>query len=146
MLNLFGEEIVSDEIVVEKVKAPSPFDWINSITQGSDMRDVDPSLKSFNPFSVIRGLGQHEELVRLANILNQNPHIPKEAQYIFLKNVAKTGRLPRVSWGKDETSKEITAICETFACNKVRAGEYLSLLKPDVVKDIVKKHKKRVKK
>lgn len=146
MKNIFGEEIKEEvEEVVEKTKSLSPFDWINAITSGKDLLSKDPQLKSFNPYMVIRGLSQHEHLVSVVNVLNRNPKWPKLAQYLYLKSVIPKGRLPRVAWAKDNTSKEILAITSVYKCNKDRAAEYLDFLSPDVVKKIIKKYNRLTK-
>lgn len=137
-LNLFGEEIKTpyEEEGATNLKGhlPKLFDWIGSITDTKqDLRAVDPSLTSFEPFIVLTGLMQDQRLVGFANIMNRMPQIPKESQYVFLQTGIPKCR-SRARWSKKTKNELVAPLVDKYRISKREAEEICYIFDEDQIK------------
>jgi len=136
MLNLWGEDVKTEEEVEEKVKAISLFDTVKRILANQDIRDTDPTLSSFDPFMVNKSLMQNELCIGYADVMNCNAHIPKYAQYMYyLYGMPEIGR--RASWAKKVKDDSLNKLIELGYGERV-ATDMIYVLPSSRIKEIIK--------
>lgn len=111
----------------------NPFDYVNEIllTKKNSMRgsENDKLAESgYNQWLTNTALSYHEDTVLISNLLNQNYHLPKRAQYELLINIVRPKKRRFNKWVKNESNEDLDVVCETYKCSKMVAKEYLSLL------------------
>jgi len=109
-------------------KSPRIWDYIKSINQTKDrsvLADVDFD-KTYQPWLVNRSLSQHADSVLAANMMNERPDIPPQAQFLFLLNILRA-RFRRSDWLKSSTSDDVRAIAEYYGCSVRHARDLVSL-------------------
>ena len=147
MVNLFGDT-TKDELEEEAFKVepvPKLFDWLTSInTSKVDLRynsvnsEIGPDsvLKGFEPFIINKGLGQSAATIGFANLMNRLAHIPKEAQYNFLRlGIPKNKSFGK--WSKEDKILNIKEVMIKLGCTKEKAKEAILVLGEDGVKQLL---------
>jgi len=113
---------------------PGLFDWLDSINTGKklELDDANP-YKEYVPFQINNGLSQFIDTVLIANEMNKRPWLSKEMQYKFLSNaVTKKKRMCKWAKADAEAHKEdIDTVSEFYDINRIKAAEYLKLIRPD---------------
>jgi len=106
----------------------TPFDYINSITNGKEsIWDPDTSPGEYKPFMVNRGLSYHYDTVMLAQLMN-NDRLPEDLHYQFLFNSVPKKRRPFTKWAKTVTDEDLELVQTVYKCNRKIAEQYLSIL------------------
>ena len=114
----------------------SPFDFVNSITYNKQDLFEDPQAeKDYVPFLVNRALSYFPDTILYANAMN-NPNIPKQWQFEFLRNsVSKRKRFSK--WAKKTAvSDDIRAVQEFYKYSTEKALEVISILSRDEIEFI----------
>ena len=150
MINLFGDPIEEEvDVEIEKPKKPTVpalFDWLLSInTTKVDLRiegpsssiGPNPSLSGFDPYIIVKGLGQSKNTIGFANVLNRNPHMDKEAQYLFLLNGIPKNK-SYAKWAKNSHDKNLKSFMEATGLPKYKAIDALRILTKEQIKRILK--------
>lgn len=120
----------------ERVKSKSPFDYIESITNGrTNIMVTENDVKAYQPFVVNRGLAMGVDTLFYANEMNVNYHLPKDLQYHYLRHSVKKGKRYN-KWAKEIKIDDINTICEYYGVNRKRAMEYLNILTKQQLKII----------
>lgn len=112
--------------------------YFDAATKNKDLGVLeDPDFESvYQPYPVNRGLSNYEQMVPIANVLNQMPQLSKELQFRFILN---TVRKPsgRATWmKKPEVSEDVTRLAEYYDCSIRRAAHLVSLHTPQQLKHI----------
>ena len=114
---------------VEKIKKPTPFTFISSVsdTKVNMLTDDPETIKDYNPFITNRGFGYFPDTVLYANELNMLPNMPKEAQYLYyLGSLRKRKRFSK--WHKLEKDLDQELIQNTYNCRPEVAKQYKKIL------------------
>ena len=114
----------------------SPFDFVNSITYNKQDLFEDPQAeKDYVPFLVNRALSYFPDTILYANAMN-NPNIPKQWQFEFLRNsVSKRKRFSK--WAKKTAvSDDIRAVQEFYKYSTEKALEVISILSREQIEFI----------
>lgn len=105
----------------------TPFDYINSITNGKHIWNPDTSPGEYKQFMINRGLSYHYDTVMIAQLVNSSI-LPDDLHYEFtFRSVAKKKR-PFAKWVKTVSDEDIELIQVAYKCNRKTAEHYLSLL------------------
>jgi hypothetical protein len=131
--------VAPEEIVEEKAKKLSPFDFIGAVTYSKEQLIVDDTTeKQYIPFIVNRGLSNSIDTIIYANEMNARPHISKAGQFAFLlKTIPKRKRFDK--WAKAEEVADIELVKEYYQCSNKKAVTALSILTGDQIDYIRKK-------
>ena len=138
--NLFGNPIVEDTPQEEPTKPDTLklFDWLGSINKTKeDLRSKDPSLSSFEPFIINKGLGQSQTTIGFANFMNKMPKLPKEMVYLFHLHAVPKNRA-FAKWSKNSHSKDLKAFMEVTGIGKEKSLEALRVLTKQQIKEVLK--------
>ena len=110
----------------------SPFDYINSINNKTEVETLD----DYNAFMVNRGLSQYIDTVMLANEMNRYHKLDNDIQYNFLYSaVRKKKRFTK--WNKYNAEHGIDAIKEYYGYNEDKAREAIKLLSESQIEKII---------
>ena len=140
MKNLFGQVIKVIEPIEEpsKVVGPKLFDWLKAINQSKeDLRSKDPSLGSFEPFIINKGLGQAQGTIGLANMVNRMPRLSKECVHLFYLHGMPKNRIYS-KWSKLSHGKDLKPFQEATGLGRNKALEALRVLTKEQIKRIIK--------
>jgi hypothetical protein len=122
-------------------KKLSPFDFINSINEGqngknlleasradnSESLDHDSLDKQYVPFIVNRGLSYFNDTILLANEMNRRAFLPHKMQYDFLKHCIRP-RKRFSKWAKkSDDSEYIKCIMDEYSYSAEKARAVFSL-------------------
>ena len=111
----------------------SPFDWVKSINHKKYMSD----LSGYNPFLTNRSFAYHMDTVLLAEEMNQLHHLGTELQYDFYYySVRKGNRFGFPPKPQEDINLEL--VTDYYNCSKQKAIEYLRVLTPDNINDMIK--------
>lgn len=143
---MFNLDTMKDEAVLpkqepekdefEKPKKKSPFEYIESITNGrTNIMVTETDIAAYQPFIVNRGLAMGADTLFYANEMNKNSHLPKDLQYNYLRHSVKKGKRYN-KWSKEIKIDDINSIVEYFGVNRKVAMQYLDILKEDQLKEI----------
>ena len=118
-----------------------PFDFVNSISFNKKnlMRGTEndeQSEKEYTPYLSNKALSYYPDTILYSNEMNKLSHLDNILQYEYLLNSIRPNK--RFSkWAKKEVAKEVLAIGKYFKISNRQAEEYLKLLSPDKIKEIV---------
>lgn len=136
--DIFGNEVVlQEEVLLEKQKKTSPFDFIKTISETkTNLIEDDPDCeKDYNSYIVNRGLGYFPDTVLYANEMNMYPNIPKKAQYYYyLASLRKRKRYSK--WHKLEENNDLDVVQKIYNVRVEVAKEYLKILTEDNMKEL----------
>lgn len=138
-IDLFGNIIDEpEEYVLEKVKKPSPFSFVNNISS----KKYPETLEGYSAFLTNMGFSQRKDTVVFANELNKYFDLPDKAQFDFYF-FAMPKRSYFSKWAKGVQSKYSTAIKEKYKVSEAVAREYEKILNPEQLEIIQKWHESR---
>lgn len=125
----------------------TPFEYVGSIldTKVNMMRGTENDQlaeNGYNPWLTNMSLSQHEDTVLIANLVNQNHHLPKRAQYELLINIVRSKKRQFKKWAKNTADEDLNLICATYECNRNVGKEYLRLLSPEQLELLRKQQQK----
>lgn len=117
-----------------------PYVFVNEITYGKDASLMnDETIRFYSPYVVNRTLSYHENLVHLANVMNQYHFLDKDMQFVFLINTIRKGKLGYRKWIKTEKLSSIEVIKEYYGYSNEKARQVLKLLPPEQIKILKEK-------
>lgn len=138
--NLFGQVIQEEKHITEepsKPVGPKLFDWLKSLNQTKeDLRSIDPSLSSFEPFIINKGMGQSQGTVGFANFVNKMPQLPKDMVYLFYMHGLPKNR-NFAKWSKVSHGKDLKPFMEATGLGRDKALEALKVLTKEQIKRIL---------
>ena len=119
----------------------NPFDYVNSISThkrnlmiGSENDEL--AEKEYVPFLTNKALSYHTETLLYSNEMNRYAFLPNKLQYEYLLHSVRSGK--RFSkWAKKEDMDNILLIARYYQCNLQRAQEYMGVLKPGDLEEIL---------
>jgi len=125
----------------------TPFEYVGSIldTKENMMRGTENDQlaeNGYNPWLTNMALSQHEDTLLIANLVNQNHHLPKRAQYELLINIVRPKKRQFKKWAKSTADEDLNLICETYECNRNVGKDYLKLLSPEQIELLRKQQQK----
>jgi hypothetical protein len=114
----------------------TPFEYVGSIldTKINKMRNSGNDQlaeNGYNPWLTNMSLSQHEDTLLIANLVNQNHHLPKRAQYELLINIVRPKKRQFKKWAKNTVDEDLNLVCAIYECNRNVGKDYLSLLLPE---------------
>ncbi len=114
----------------------TPFDYVTSIlsTKVNMMRGTENDKlaeSGYNPWLTNLALSQHDDTLLIANLINQNHHLPKRAQYELLINIVRPKKRPFKKWAKNAADENLDLVCTVYECNRNVGKDYLTLLSPE---------------
>lgn len=124
------------------------FDFTNQLTNGkTDLRNHERFQKDYNPFMINRVLSFSPKTCHLAMFMSGNPHIPKEAHFLFFllmidKEKIFFNYLKRTN---DIPADRLKAVQTVYKVNLLKAKEILKVLSDDQVNIIEETAKKILK-
>jgi len=129
----------------------TPFEYVGSILKDKVnlMRDTENDQlaeSGYNPWLTNMSLSQHEDTVLIANLVNQNHHLPKRAQYELLINIVRAKKREFKKWAKNTADEDLDLVCTIYECNRNVGKEYLRLLSPEQLELLKKQQQKGGKK
>lgn len=128
----------------EQVKNVGLFDFLNDITHQKNYLYDENTKSQYNAFMILRGLGQHIDIVLLANELNKRPNMSKQMHHDFLY-YSIDARKRYGKWAKEDKLHDqevIDYVKEHYQCNeKIAIEHYLKLLSKEEISSINKKLK-----
>ena len=137
-VDLFGNLIVEEETVIEKVKAPSPFDYINMIAK----KEYPESLEGYAPYIVNLAYSQRKDSVIYANEINKYFDLGMREQFDFYYH-----SLPKknmfAKWAKGVKSENTNAIMWYYGVSSKIAKQYEKVLQKNEINTIVQSYDSR---
>jgi hypothetical protein len=126
---------------------PTPFEYVGSILKDKVnlMRNTENDKlaeSGYNPWLTNMSLSQHEDTLLIANLVNQNHHLPKRAQYELLINIVRAKKRQFKKWAKSAADEDLELVCTVYECNRNVGKEYLSLLLPEQLELLRKQQQK----
>jgi len=118
------------------LKKISPFDWIKSINEKTEMDTT--QMAEYSPYIVNRGLSFFEDTILWANEANKLHQLDKDLQYMFLYGVVSK-RKRYSKWIKKEDSLDLQPIIEFYKVSEIRAAEIFRLLNNSEIEMIKEK-------
>ncbi len=92
--------------------------------------------KEYVPFLTNKALSYHTETLLYSNEMNRYAFLPNKLQYEYLLHSVRPGK--RFSkWAKKEDMDSILLIARYYQCNLQRAQEYMSVLKPGDLEELL---------
>ena len=108
------------------------WDYLAAICYTKDrsvLEDIDFE-KVYDPYIINRALGQHEDSVLAAQMVNERPWMPKASQFLFLLNTLRA-RKRWGNWLKNTVSGDERAVAEYYGVSLRHARDLLSLHTPE---------------
>ena len=111
----------------------SPFDWVNSINNKSDIGNE--NIDTYAPFIINRALSYFDDTVLIANEMNMRHSLDKDMQYRFLyATVTKRKRFAK--WAKKQEDNKASLVSKAYNISVKEAESYLPLLSDEQLKEI----------
>ena len=126
--DLFGNEIVVEEVEEVKEKKVSPFDLAHDLTS-KERYDSDASeMKSYTKFLINRTLSYHPDLIAYANEMNIHIDVSDRLHYDFLHHSIDKKRRSKKFWAKTKKYEHLELVKEYFNYSNQKALSALSVL------------------
>ena len=126
--DLFGNEIVVEEVEEVKEKKVSPFDLAHDLTS-KERYDSDASeMKSYTKFLINRTLSYHPDIIAYANEMNIHIDISDRLHYDFLHHSIDKKRRSKKFWAKTKKYEHLELVKEYFNYSNQKALSALSVL------------------
>lgn len=118
----------------------NPFIYSNAILDNKQNLIVDDETeKAYIPFLTNRALSQHQDLLAIANKVNELHLLDKKLQFDYLLHVVPKRKRRFVKWPKrEQITPEQQIISEYYSVNINVAREYEKLLTKEQMKFIMK--------
>jgi hypothetical protein len=111
----------------------SPFDWVNSINNKSDIGNE--NIDSYAPFIINRAMSYFDDTVLIANEMNLRHSLDKDMQYRFLyATVTKRKRFAK--WAKKQEDTKVSLVSRAYNISVKEAESYMPLLSDEQLKEI----------
>ncbi len=122
---------------MEKEKK-NPFIYLNEILNGKNKDLIREEVDNeYIPFLINRGLSYHKDCIFYANEINMMSDISHEMQYDFLFHSIRKFKRGYVKWARNVKNNNIKIVMKAFNCSRVKAEEYLKILKNDDLLNII---------
>ena len=126
--DLFGNEIVIDEVEEVKVKKVSPFDLAHDLTS-KERYDIEVSeSKSYKKFLLNRTLSYHPDVLDFANKMNVRPDLGDKLHYDYMHYSIDKKRRSKKFWSKSKKIEHLEMVKEYFNYSNQKALSALSVL------------------
>jgi hypothetical protein len=135
MIELFGVKRKKKEEVEEKaVKGLTIFDYLRDIIsnkKGNIYEKLDPNLKEFSPFQILRFLSLHEGYIPFIGMVNSfQSELTKKQMYkmliLLIPRTDKYINFPKKT-KSDIDESDIDLVKRYFECSEFDAKEYIKL-------------------
>ena len=130
-VDIFGNVIVEEKPVEKKVTKPSPFSFVNNISE----KKYPTTFEGFVPYLMNLSFSQRQDTVFLANEMNKYHSLPDRCQFDFYYF-----GLPKKSlfakWAKASKEESLDAVREYYNCSLKEAQSYLRVLTNPQIEEI----------
>jgi len=103
-----------------------------------DVLPDEEEAKTYNPFLVNKALSHHIDVIMYANVMNQNFHLDKKAQYSYLFHSIRSAKRPFTPWFKAAKESDLEAVKLYFGYSDRHAREALKVIDENMLKNIHK--------
>ena len=123
-----------------KKKPSRLFEYVGALSYTKDLTVLDdPDFeKVYVPYIVNRALGQHEDSVLAAQMMNERPQLPAPAQFLFLLNTLRARRRFG-DWQKHTDSEDVCAVAEYYGLSRRAARDLVSLHTPEQIATVYRR-------
>jgi len=136
--DLFGNEIVIDEVEEVKEKKVSPFDLAHDLTS-KERYDIEVSeSKSYKKFLLNRTLSYHPDVLDFANKMNVRPDLGDKLHYDYMHYSIDKKRRSKKFWAKSKKIEHLEMVKEYFNYSNQKALSALSVLSDSDIETIAK--------
>ena len=130
-VDIFGNLIVEDKVVETKKTKPSPFTFVNNISD----KKYPVSLDGFSPYLMNLAFSQRQDTVIFANEMNKYHGLSERSQFDFyFYGLPKKSYFSK--WAKASKDESLDAICKYYNCSSKEAKSYLKVLTQSQIQKI----------
>jgi len=126
--DLFGNEIVIDEVEEVKVKKVSPFDLAHDLTSKERYEAESCEMKEYKTFLINRSLSYHGDLIGYVNEMNVHTDVCNRFHYDFLHHSIPKKKRSKKFWSKSKKIEHLEMVKEYFNYSNQKALSALSVL------------------
>lgn len=138
------DDLLAEASIKQSLKKISPFDYINSINNKTDVSQTD----DYAPFMVNKLFSMHVDTILNAKLMNDiGQYLPNKMQYDYYMSTIRKGR--RQWWYKNKNAQQnldIEIVKELYKVNDDRAYELYDMLlatKPQELQQMLEQHRNR---
>ena len=135
--DLFGNEIIVEEVEEVKEKKISPFDLAHDLTK-KERYDNAYEMKSYTKFLINRTLSYHIDILDSANKMNFRPDLDDKLHYDYMHYSIDKKRRSKKYWAKSKKYEHLEMVKEYFNYSTPKALSALSVLSDKDI-EIIKK-------
>ena len=136
--DLFGNEIVVEEVEEIKEKKVSPFDLAHDLISKERYDSEASEMKSYTKFLINRTLSYHPDIIAHANMMNVFIDTSNQLHYDYMHYSIDKKRRSKKYWAKLKKYEHLEMIKEYFNYSTPKALSALSVLADNDL-EIIKK-------
>ena len=137
--DLFGNEIVIEEVEEVKEKKVSPFDLTHDLTSKERYDSEASGMKSYTKFLINRTLAYHPDILDFANKMNFRPDLDDKLHYDYMHHSIDKKRRSKKYWAKSKKYEHLEMVKEYFNYSTPKALSALSVLSDSDIETIKKR-------
>ena len=136
--DLFGNDIVIDEVEEVKEFKSSPFDLAHDLTSRDRYDSEVCDKKQYTKFLINRSLSYHGDLIAYVNEMNIHTDLSDKLHYDFLHHSIDKKKRPKKYWAKSKKFEHLEMVKEYFNYSNQKAISALSVLSDKDIETIKK--------
>ena len=136
--DLFGNDIVIDEVEEVKIKKVSPFDLAHDLTSRERYEAESCEMKEYKTFLINRSLSYHGDLIGYVNEMNIHTDVCNRFHYDFLHHSIPKKKRSKKFWSKSKKIEHLEMVKEYFNYSNQKALSALSVLSDSDIETIAK--------
>ena len=140
--DLFGNDIIIDEVEEVKIKKVSPFDLAHDLTSRERYEAESCEMKEYKTFLINRSLSYHGDLIGYVNEMNIHTDVCNRFHYDFLHHSIPKKKRSKKFWSKSKKIEHLEMVKEYFNYSNQKALSALSVLSDSDIKTIAKQMNK----
>ena len=140
--DLFGNDIIIDEVEEVKKKKVSPFDLAHDLTSKERYEAESCEMKEYKTFLINRSLSYHGDLIGYVNEMNVHTDVCNRFHYDFLHHSIPKKKRSKKYWSKVKKIEHSEMVKEYFNYSNQKALSALSVLSDSDIETIAKQMNK----
>ena len=140
--DLFGNDIIIDEVEEVKKKKVSPFDLAHDLTSKERYEAESCEMKEYKTFLINRSLSYHGDLIGYVNEMNVHTDVCNRFHYDFLHHSIPKKKRSKKYWSKVKKIEHLEMVKEYFNYSNQKALSALSVLSDSDIETIAKQMNK----